>query len=148
FAGYGSDPYLNVWAPWYTQHKIVRGLLDAYYLTGNETAREMVETMADWAYLALTVGDVNHPDYAGPITRDDLNYMWDTYIASEYGGANEVYAEVYALTGKEDHLELAKLFDNRESLFDACRDDADILVVPDPQEYGRMRPARLHADQH
>lgn len=148
FASYGGDRYVNVWAPWYTQHKIVRGLLDAYYLTGNETAREIVEAMTDWAHLALTLGDVDHPDYTGPITRDDLNYMWDTYIAGEYGGANEVYAEVFALTGKEEHLELAKLFDNRESLFDACRDDADILVVPDPQEYGRKRPARLHANQH
>ena len=29
-------------------------------------AREVVVKMADWAYLALTVGDKNHPDYPGP----------------------------------------------------------------------------------
>ena len=65
--------------------------------------------MADWAHLALTVGDINHPDYKGPPTREDLNYMWDTYIAGEFGGANEVFAEVAAITGEAKHLETAQL---------------------------------------
>jgi DUF1680 family protein len=148
FAVYGGNLDANVWAPWYTQHKIMRGLLDVYLLTGNETAREVVVGMADWAHLALTVGDKNHPDYEGPLTRDDLNFMWDTYIAGEFGGANEVFPEIYALTGDEKHLETAKLFDNRESLFGACLENRDILVVQDPKQYGRRRPARLHANQH
>ncbi len=74
------------------QHKIIRGLLDAYTLTGNTKAREVVVKMADWAHNALTTGDKNHPSYPGPITRDNLNLMWDTYIAGELGGANEVFA--------------------------------------------------------
>lgn len=148
FAVYGGNREANVWAPWYTQHKIMRGLLDAYLLAGNEKARDVVVTMAEWAHLALTVGDKNHPDYKGPLTRSDLNYMWDTYIAGEYGGANEVFPEIYALTGDERHLQTAKAFDNRESLFDACRTDRDILVVTNPSQHGRRRPARLHANQH
>ena len=75
FAVYGGNQDTNTWAPWYTQHKIMRGFLDAYSLTRNHRAFEIVVEMADWAHLALTLGDITHPDYAGPITRDDLNYM-------------------------------------------------------------------------
>jgi DUF1680 family protein len=146
FATYGGAN--GTWAPWYVQHKIMRGFLDAFYLTGNEQAREIAVKMADWAHLALTLGDVNHPDYEGPITRDDLNFMWDTYIAGEYGGANEPFAEIYALTGDQKHLETAKFFDNRESLFDACVNDEDILTVTIENNPGRRRPNRLHANQH
>jgi len=148
FALYGGDQDTNTWAPWYTQHKILRGLLDAYTLTGDERAFEVVVGMARWAHLALTLGDVTHPDYAGPITRDDLNYMWDTYIAGEYGGANEVFAEIHALTGDARHLQTARCFDNRESLFDACVENRDILVCAPGTQPGRRRPPRLHANTH
>ncbi len=148
FAVYGGNPDTNTWAPWYTQHKIMRGLLDAYTLTGNQTALEVVGKMADWAALALTLGDVNHPDYPGPLTRDDLNYMWDLYIGGETGGANEVFPELHALTGDEKHMRTAKLFDNRESLFDACVQNRDILVTTAQTRPGRRRPAVLHANSH
>jgi DUF1680 family protein len=148
FAVYGGDADTNTWAPWYTQHKIMRGLLDAYYHTGNTQARDVVVKMADWAHLALTVGDKNHPGYAGPLTRDDLNYMWDLYIAGEFGGANEVFPEIAALTGDPKHIETAKCFDNRESLFGACVDNRDILVVTPENRPGRRRPVRLHANTH
>jgi DUF1680 family protein len=148
WAVYGGNADTNTWAPWYTQHKIMRGLLDAYYHTGNTQARDVAVTMADWAHLALTVGDKNHPDYAGPITRDNLNYMWDLYIAGEFGGANEVFPEIYAITGDAKHLETAKAFDNRESLFGACVENRDILVVTPQNRPGRRRPERLHANTH
>jgi DUF1680 family protein len=148
FAVYGGNQNTNTWAPWYTQHKIVRGFLDAYYLTGNEQAFEIAHKMADWAHLALTVGDITHPNYQGPPTREDLNYMWDTYIAGEFGGANEVYAEMAAITGDDKHLVTARCFDNRESLFQACVENRDILVCAPGTQPGRRRPPRLHANQH
>jgi DUF1680 family protein len=148
WAVYGGNADTNTWAPWYTQHKIMRGLLDAYYHTGNAQARDVVVKMAHWAHLALTVGDANHPDYTGPLTRDNLNYMWDLYIAGEFGGANEVFAEIHALTGEVKHLETAKCFDNRESLFGACVENRDILVVTPQNRPGRRRPERLHANMH
>ncbi|MDG4798030.1 beta-L-arabinofuranosidase domain-containing protein [Micromonospora sp. WMMD1082] len=148
WAVYGGNTATNTWAPWYTQHKIMRGLLDAYYHTDNQRALDVVVTMADWAHLALTVGDKNHPAYPGPITRDNLNYMWDLYIAGETGGANEVFPEIYALTGDAKHLDTARLFDNRESLFDACVDNRDILVTTPQTNPGRRRPDRLHANSH
>lgn len=148
WAVYGSDADTNTWAPWYTQHKIMRGLLDAYYNTNNTQAYDVVVKMAEWAHLALTIGDKNHPDYAGNLTRDDLNYMWDLYIAGEFGGANEVFPEIYELTGDARHLETAKAFDNRESLFGAAVEDRDILVVTPDNIPGRRRPERLHANTH
>lgn len=148
WAVYGSSLTNNTWAPWYTQHKIMRGLLDSYYNTNNSQALDVVKKMADWAYLALTIGDKNNPKYTGNLTRDDLNYMWDLYIAGEFGGANEVFPEVYELTGDAKHLETAKAFDNRESLFGAAVDNRDILVVTPDHIPGRRRQARLHANTH
>ncbi|KAJ4364853.1 hypothetical protein N0V95_000602 [Ascochyta clinopodiicola] len=148
FAVYGSNLSTNTWAPWYTQHKIMRGLLDAYYNTNNTQALRVVVKMADWAHLALTIGDKNQPGYQGNLTRSDLNYMWDTYIAGEFGGANEVFPEIYGLTGDERHLETAKAFDNRESLFGAAVVDQDILVVNPQNKPGRRRAERLHANTH
>ncbi|KAL1593307.1 hypothetical protein SLS60_010915 [Paraconiothyrium brasiliense] len=132
----------------YTQHKIIRGLLDAYYNTNNTQALDVVVKMANWAYLALTIGDKRQPDYTGNLTRSDLNYMWDLYIAGEFGGANEVFPEIYQLTGDERHLYTAKAFDNRESLFGAAVQDNDILVVPADKIPGRRRAQRLHANTH
>lgn len=148
WAVYGGNAEINTWAPWYTQHKLMRGLLDAYYNTNNSQALDVVVKMADWAQLTLTIGDKNHPDYTGNLTREDLNAMWDLHIAGEYGGVNEVFAEVYDLTGNEAHLETAKKFDNRASLFDAAVEDRDILVVKPEDNPGPKRANRLHANQH
>lgn len=148
FAVYGSNATTNTWAPWYTQHKIVRGFLDAYYNTNNTDALQVAVKMAEWSHLALTIGDKNHPDYTGNLTRSDLNYMWDTYIAGEFGGANEVFAEIYALTGDERHLKTAQAFDNRQSLFGASVANDDILVVTPDRNPGPKRAVRLHANTH
>jgi hypothetical protein len=126
----------------------MRGLLDAYYNTNNKQALDVVTKMAEWAHLALTVGDKKHTDYKGNLTREDLNSMWDLYIAGENGGANEVFPEIYALTGDKRHLETAKFHDNRASLFGASVDDKDILVVKPEDNPGPRRPDRLHANSH
>jgi uncharacterized protein len=146
FATYGGDS--GTWAPWYVQHKLMRGLLDCYEIAGSEQALEVVKTMADWANQVLTIGDRNNPDYPGPITRDNLNFMWDAYIAGEFGASNEPLAEIYGLTGDPKHLETAKFFVNRESLFGACLANNDILDVTTATNPGPRRPNRLHANQH
>ncbi|MGN9911782.1 glycoside hydrolase family 127 protein [Phytohabitans sp. LJ34] len=116
--------YPTIWAPYYTCHKIMRGLIDAYLLAGNEQALSIVTKMGDWVHSRLSV-----------LPRETLNRMWSIYIAGEYGAMNEVMADLHAITGEERYLVTAKCFDNRQSLFGACVEDRDILT-------------RLHANTH
>ena len=116
--------YPTIWAPYYTCHKIMRGLLDAYLLVGNEQALDIVAKMGDWVHSRLSV-----------LPRETLNRMWSIYIAGEYGAMNEVMADLHAITGEERYLATAMCFDNRQSLFDACVEDRDVIT-------------RLHANTH
>ncbi|MFK3979484.1 glycoside hydrolase family 127 protein [Micromonospora sp. NPDC050397] len=116
--------YPTIWAPYYTCHKIMRGLIDAYLLVGNAQALQIVTKMGDWVHSRLSV-----------LPREQLNRMWAIYIAGEYGGMNEVMADLHALTGEERYLTTAKCFDNRQALFGATVENRDILT-------------RLHANTH
>ncbi|WP_228034040.1 beta-L-arabinofuranosidase domain-containing protein, partial [Streptomyces spongiae] len=115
--------YPTIWAPYYTCHKILRGLLDAHTLAGNEQALTIASQMGDWVHSRLS-----------RLPKAQLERMWSIYIAGEYGGMNEVLTDLYALTGREEHLAAARCFDNT-ALLDACAEDRDILA-------GR------HANQH
>ena len=46
----------SVWAPFYTLHKILQGLIDQYTMCGNEMALQVACGMGDWAYI---VNDIN-----------------------------------------------------------------------------------------
>src|SRR5699024_4539679 len=50
----GFAPYGEIWAPYYTTHKIMAGLLDAYELTGNEQALRIVTKMGQWVHARLS----------------------------------------------------------------------------------------------
>ena len=113
----------SIWAPYYTLHKIMAGLLDAYELAGNEKALEIVTKMADWVHGRLSV-----------LPQEKLDEMWEKYIAGEYGGMNETLAELSAVTGDRKYVETAKLFDNA-NLFPATANNEDTLNG-------------LHANQH
>src|SRR5579871_1803612 len=39
----------GLWSPWYTNHKVLAGLLDTYTLTGNKDALKVAEKFGDWA---------------------------------------------------------------------------------------------------
>ena len=91
----------QIWAPYYTLHKILAGLLDSYEVAGNKRALEIARGMGTWAYTRLKA-----------LTPENRASMWGRYIAGEYGGMNEVMARLYRLTGDKSFLETAKLFDN------------------------------------
>ncbi|MGW2330230.1 glycoside hydrolase family 127 protein [Streptomyces sp. NPDC001700] len=107
--------YPTIWAPYYTCHKIMRGLLDAHTLAGNEQALKIASAMGDWVHSRL-----------GHLPKAQLERMWAIYIAGEYGGMNEVMADLYALTGRPEHLAAARCFDNT-TLLNACAEDRDTL---------------------
>jgi uncharacterized protein len=107
--------YPTIWAPWYTCHMIMRGLLDAYRLTGNTQALDIVMGMADWAHSRLA-----------HLPRTQLDNMWKIYIAGEYNAMPVVLAELYAITGNADCLVTAECFVNTY-LFTAAVQNTDIL---------------------
>jgi DUF1680 family protein len=104
-ATYGTRD-TQIWAPYYTLHKILAGLLDSYEVAGNKKALEIAKGMGSWVYARLEA-----------VPKETRTKMWGTYIAGEYGGMNEVMARLFRLTGDKRYLECAKLFDNTNFFF-------------------------------
>ncbi len=100
-----------VWAPFYTIHKIMAGSLDMFVHTGNQQALEVAEKMAAW------VGG-----YTGPLSYDHMQRI----LTTEYGGMGETLSNLYAVTGKEYYLHIAKRFD-KKSFFDPLAGHRDEL---------------------
>ena len=114
FATYGGNQ--GIWAPYYTLHKIIAGLLDAHLLAGNAQALDIAAKIGDWVYSRLA-----------PLRQEQLDRMWNTYIAGEYGGINESLAQLQSLRpGRGEYLAAATRFDNT-SVFGATVRDEDIL---------------------
>ena len=126
----------RVWAPFYTVHKIMAGLLDMYVYTGNEQALDMVQKMAGW-----TAG------YTGSLSYDHMQRV----LGTEYGGMGEVLSNLYAITGKDYTLEVAQRFD-KKAFFDplaAHRDELKGLHVNThiPQVIAAARYYELTGDK-
>lgn len=118
----GSD-YTRVWAPYYTAHKILRGLLDAYLATDDDRALDLASGMCDWMHARLSV-----------LPAATLQRMWGLFSSGEFGGVVEAVCDLHAITGRAEHLALARLFD-LDRLIDACAAGTDVLEG-------------LHANQH
>ena len=86
----------QVWAPFYTYHKIMAGLLDMYAHCGNDQALAVAEGMAGW---------VDH--WQESISDEHMQRILQT----EFGGMNEGLGNLYALTGKRQYLDLAERFE-------------------------------------
>jgi len=96
----------QVWAPYYTLHKILAGLMDIYEVSGNKKALEIATGMSDWVYARLN-----------QLPEETLIKMWNTYIAGEFGGMNEAMARLYSMTNEPNYLKAAQLFDNIDMFF-------------------------------
>lgn len=89
----------NVWAPYYTIHKIMAGLLDQHQLLGNEQALTVLLGMVDWVDTRTS-----------RLSREAMQKVLHT----EFGGMNEVFANLWFVTQDPKHLELAARFDHDE----------------------------------
>lgn len=89
------------WVPWYSFHKIYQGLIDAYTLTGNEDALNVVCNFADWAI---------------SVTEDMSDDTFNNMLRCEYGGMNEVFAQLYDITGEKKYFDMALRFCQAEIL--------------------------------
>lgn len=106
-----------VWVPWYTMHKLYKGLLDMHTLTGNRQALEVLKKTCAWA-----------KQRTDRLSEEHLQRVLDV----EHGGINEVFAEVYQVTGDRQWLRLAERFNHRAFL--------------DPLARGEDRLTGLHAN--
>ena len=74
----------GLWSPWYTLHKTFAGLRDAYRHTGNAAALDVAVKFGGWA-----------ARYLAPMDDATIQRM----LACEFGGMNEMMADLYADTG-------------------------------------------------
>ena len=85
----------SVWAPWYTLHKLFSGLIDQYLYAGNDSALAVVSRMGDWAYRKL---------------NNQSEETRRLMLRNEFGGMNDAFYNLYAVTGDNRYLELARYF--------------------------------------
>lgn len=86
-----------VWAPFYTLHKIMAGLLDLHTIAGNDQALEVLLGMARWT-----------ARWTQPLGDEAMARV----LEREYGGMNEVLYNLSAVTGKDEWVDLAHRFDH------------------------------------
>jgi DUF1680 family protein len=107
----------SVWAPYYTLHKILAGLFDAYQYCDNQQALDVLEKVANWLQFRI----------------DHLTYeQMQITLLNEFGGMNEVLANLYGVTGKPEHLKLSLDFND--------------AVILDPLARREDLLGRLHAN--
>jgi DUF1680 family protein len=91
----------SVWAPYYTLHKILAGLLDQYLLAGNQQAMDVLLRKAAWV----------------KTRTDPLSYnQMQQVLRTEFGGMPEVLADLHLVSGDPDHLTTAQRFDHAQIL--------------------------------
>jgi DUF1680 family protein len=87
----------GMWSPWYTLHKTYAGLRDAYRFTGNQTALEVEIKFSEWAESIVS-----------RMSPAQVQRMLNT----EFGGMNEIFADLYADTGDPRWLRLSRAFEH------------------------------------
>jgi DUF1680 family protein len=113
----------GLWAPFYTQHKVAKGLLDAYQLCGNEKALQIVRKFADWLETVLV-----------QMSEDQIQEM----LGCEHGGINEILVEIYGITGAEKYLNMSRKFYHK-AILDPLSRGEDIL----PGKHGNTQIPKL-----
>lgn len=85
----------KVWAPFYTIHKIMAGMLDMHQYCGNDQALTVLRGMADWA-----------DQWTAELPADRMQMVLDT----EYGGMNEVLYNLAAVTNDAHYAAVGNRF--------------------------------------
>lgn len=101
----------SVWAPWYTLHKILQGLIDQYTMCHNDTALAVAKRMGEWAY-----GKTH-------ALGDDVRRRM---LRNEFGGFNDAMYQLYQITGDGRFLETARFFYHNEKIDPLKAGNADL----------------------
>ena len=106
-----------VWAPWYTIHKIMAGLIDMYQYAGNNQALDIAVKMSGWAFHKLE-----------NLSLEQLAVMH----RAEFGGMIEAAYNLYSITADINDKKLAEFFYDHKIL--------------DPLTHREDRLAKFHAN--
>ena len=99
------------WAPFYTIHKEMAGLRDAWVWCGDTNARVVLVGMADWC---------------GGLVKGLSDERRERMLNMEHGGMAEVLADVYAITGNEKYLSYARLYSHHQLMDPAAKGVDDL----------------------
>ena len=100
------------WVPYYSLHKIFRGLIDIYENIGTENALRVAMGLGDWTY--STTSKLN-------------NEQRERLLKCEYGGMNDVLSRLYKHS-KVEKYKTASLFFCEEKLLIPLSKGEDILT--------------------
>jgi DUF1680 family protein len=104
----------NVWAPYYTVHKIMAGLLDSYTYCGNKQALGMAERMASY-----------FKGRCDKLSDDQMKIV----MRNEFGGMANVLYDIYAVDHNPDFLALAHRFDQQSFLAPLMAGNDDLTGI-------------------
>jgi DUF1680 family protein len=122
---------------WYALHKIMAGLLDVNQLMQNPQALQVLEGMAAWT------------DWrTGRLPEEQMQRT----LQIEFGGMNEVLANLSGVTGNPRYLAVAKRFDHH-AVMDPAAEGRDTLTTLHantqiPKFIGAAREFELTGDPH
>jgi DUF1680 family protein len=127
----------TAWAPHYTLHKTLMGLYDMAAYGGSQQALEILTHFASWFYR-----------WSGQFNREQMDNILDV----ETGGMLEVWANLYGLTQKPEHLELMQRYE-RHRLFDRLLRGEDALTdrhanTTIPEAQGMARAFEVTGEVH
>lgn len=101
----------GIWAPFYTQHKILAGLIAANEHCGYEKGIKVASRFADWI---------------SGIVKDLDDKQIQKMLHCEHGGINESFVELYALTEQKKYLDLSQVFYHK-AILDSMANGVDNL---------------------
>jgi DUF1680 family protein len=126
----------GAWSPWYTVHKIMGGLLDAWLYCKNAAALKIDQGIADWT---------------GEEIKGLNDSLMQKMLGTEYGGMNDALVNTYAFTGNKKYLDLSYRFYDRRIL-DSLDLGVDVLAgkhsnTQIPKIIGSARRYQLTGDK-
>jgi len=125
----------DVWAPYYTLHKILQGLTDAYRFTDNRTALDLAVNLAK--YIHARFQKLSFWKIDGMLRCTKVNPV------NEFGGIGDVLYSLHEITGEEELLGLAKTFD-RPYFLDNLAAGHDVLENLHANTHFPMILAAMH----
>ena len=101
----------GIWVPFYTEHKVMAGLRDAWHLCGDTLALAVERRFADWLETVIR-----------PLDDEQVQKM----LVCEHGGIAEVLADLYADTRDKRYLKMSLVF-YQKAVLDPLKKGIDIL---------------------